>query len=400
MLLVKLRESVLKYHSLPIPGKIAIDVFKPTTSQFNLSLAYSPGVSMAVEEIKKNEENVYKYTSKGNLIAIITNGTAVLGMGNVGVLASKPVMEGKVALFKLFSNIDSFNIEINESCVNKFVDTVLSISSTFSGINLEDIKAPECFKIEEKLSKYLNIPVFHDDQHGTAVVVAAGLLNALYIQDKIIDNIKLVCFGAGAAGIATMNLLLKLGLKKENIYMIDSKGLIHTGRKDLNIYKIKFARDCFNTIVNTVKGSDIFLGLSSGNIFTPKMLRSMSLKPIVFALSNPIPEIHPDIVNSIRNDAIIATGRSDFYNQVNNLLCFPYIFRGALDVRAKKINSDMLIAAVHAIKELARKPVPKSIIKAYNMIDLEFGKKYILPLPIDYRLIQFVSKSVSCAAIK
>ncbi|HFL8824103.1 MAG TPA: malic enzyme-like NAD(P)-binding protein [Candidatus Azoamicus sp. OHIO1] len=402
MSLIKLNKSALKYHLLPKPGKIGINVIKPAKTYTDLSLAYTPGVAEPVKEIRSCLDNVYKYTSKGNLVAVITNGSAVLGLGNVGPEASKPVMEGKAVLFKQFSGIDVFDIEINASSPAEFIDTVIRISPTFGGINLEDIKAPECFEIESKLIKALNIPVLHDDQHGTAVVIAAGLLNALYLQDKKINNIKLVCFGAGAAGIATMKLLVKLGLKKNNIYMVDRGGVIHVDRLDINSYKLEFATKTVGlSLYDIVMGSDVFIGVSSESLFTPKMLKSMNSKPIVFALSNPISEIHPDIANSIRKDLIMATGRSDFVNQVNNVLCFPYLFRGALDVRASCINEEMLIASVHAIKDLARKYVPSGVVKFYNCNkDLKFGSSYILPRPVDPRLMKCVSSAVSDAAIR
>lgn len=394
-----LRKKALVYHSLPLPGKISISPTKPAITQEDLSLCYTPGVAEPVKEIANNPSAAYQYTSKGNLIGVITNGTAVLGLGHTGALASKPVMEGKSILFKILAGIDVFDIEVDCEDAQGFIDTVVRIAPTFGGINLEDIKAPECFIIEKALSQLLTIPVFHDDQHGTAIVVAAGLVNALDLQEKKLSEARIVCAGAGAAGIATMNLLIKLGASRENIFIIDRKGVIHSERRDLNEYKRAFAvKTNRRTLADAFQEADVFIGLSGPGIVTPDMIRAMAKKPIVFALSNPIPEVTPAEVKSVRTDAIIATGRSDYPNQVNNALCFPYIFRGALDVRATEINQAMQIAAVHAIKELAREPVPDEILKAYNLNQLAFGPDYILPKLIDKRLKTKVSQAVAEAA--
>lgn len=394
-----LRKKALDYHSLPLPGKISITPTKPAITQEDLSLCYTPGVAEPVMEIVNNPLAAYQYTSKGNLVGIITNGTAVLGLGHTGALASKPVMEGKSILFKILSGIDVFDIEVDCEEVQGFIDTVVRIAPTFGGINLEDIKAPECFVIEKALSQQLNIPVFHDDQHGTAIVVAAGLLNALELQGKNLGDVRIVCAGAGAAGIATMNLLIKLGASPENLFLIDRKGVIHSERRDLNEYKQAFAiKTDKRTLLDAFHDADVFIGVSGPDIVTPDMIKAMAERPIVFALSNPIPEVTPSQVKGIRSDAVIATGRSDYPNQVNNALCFPYIFRGALDVRATSINQAMQIAAVHAIKDLAREPVPADILQAYNLNQLAFGFDYILPKLIDKRLRKTVSDAVAEAA--
>lgn len=382
-----LREAALHYHSYPTPGKIGIISTKPTATQEDLSLCYTPGVAEPVKEIANNPENAYRYTSKGNLVGVITNGTAVLGLGNMGALASKPVMEGKAILFKQFADIDVFDIEINCDDPQAFVDTVERIAPTFGGINLEDIKAPECFFIEKELRARLSIPVFHDDQHGTAIVVAAGLLNALELQGKKLSEVKIVCAGAGAAGIASMQLLIKLGATHENLLMIDREGVIHHERENLNAYKQVFAiKTKRRTLADAMKDADVFIGVSGPNLLTIEMLKSMAKNPIIFALSNPVPEIMPNVALAARDDLIMATGRSDFPNQVNNALCFPYIFRGALDARATSINEEMVFAAVHSIKDLARE-MPN------------FGVDYLLPKLGDPRLKERVSKSVAEAAI-
>ncbi len=392
----KLHNSALEYHKLPHPGKISVIPTKKLLTQDDLSLCYTPGVAVPVMEIFKNPEAAYDYTSKSNLVGVITNGTAVLGLGNVGALASKPVMEGKSNLFKIFADINAFDIEVDCTDVEKFIETVKNIAPTFGGINLEDIKAPECFYIEEHLKSALDIPVMHDDQHGTAIVVAAGLLNALHLQDKKLEEAKIVCAGAGAAGIATMNLLLQLGAKLKNLFIVDSQGVIHTERKDLNKYKMALANKTNErTLKDAMHGADVFIGVSGPGVVTKDMIESMASKPTVFALSNPTPEINPHEVKAVRSDAVIATGRSDYPNQVNNALCFPYIFKGALDVRATCINSAMQMAAVHAIKDLARKSVPEDVLKAYKLQDLEFGFNYILPKITDKRLKDYVSKAVS-----
>ena len=395
-----INQEALAYHSAIPAGKIGIAITKSANSQRDLSLAYSPGVAAPVRLIAKNPEDAYKYTNKGNLVAVISNGTAVLGLGNVGALAGKPVMEGKALLFKRFANIDSIDIEIDAIEPKDIIDTVARISPSFGGINLEDIKAPECFEIETSLIEKLDIPVFHDDQHGTAIVVAAGLLNALELQNKHIDQIKLICVGAGAAGIATINLLVSIGLKKENICLVDSVGVIHTERKDLNKYKQDFAINTTKrSLEDAIIGADVFIGVSQANLLTTDMLKSMAKDPIVFAMANPDPEIHPRIALSVRKDLIIATGRSDLPNQINNTLCFPYIFRAALDVRARTINTEMKIAAVNAIKDLAKEPVIPEVLKAYNLEHIEFGHDYLVPKPLDPRLMERVPKAVAEAAI-
>jgi len=390
-----MRKQALDYHMLPSPGKISVVPTKKVSNQNDLSLCYTPGVAVPVMEIAKNSDLAYDYTSKSNLIGIITNGTAVLGLGNVGALASKPVMEGKSNLFKVFADVDSFDIEVNCDDVDDFIGTVTNISPTFGGINLEDIKAPECFYIEEQLKSSLNIPVMHDDQHGTAIVVAAGLLNALHLQNKTLDSSKIVCVGAGAAGIATMSLLIKLGARQDNLFLVDSKGVIHTKRHDLNKYKMALANTTHvRTLQEAIDGADVFIGVSGPGVVDKAMIKSMAEKPTIFALSNPTPEISPEEIKSVRSDAVIATGRSDYPNQVNNALCFPYIFRGALDARATCINYEMQMAAVHAIKDLARQDVPLEILQAYELEKLEFGFDYILPKLLDKRLKESVSKAV------
>lgn len=393
-------QEALDYHSAYPAGKLRISLSKPANSQKDLSLAYSPGVASPVRKIAENPENAYKYTNKGNLVAIISNGTAVLGLGNVGALAGKPVMEGKAMLFKRFANIDGFDIGVDALDPKELIDTVSRIALNFGGINLEDIRAPECFEVETALVKKLDIPVFHDDQHGTAIVVAAGLLNALELQGKTLDQIKLTCVGAGAAGIATINLLVNMGLKKENICLVDTLGVIHTERQDLNKYKQEFAiKTSKRSLSDAVHGADVFIGVSQANLLTPDMLKTMAKNPIVFAMANPDPEIHPKVALATRNDLIIATGRSDLPNQVNNTLCFPYIFRAALDVRASKINIEMKIAAVNAIKDLAKQPVIPEVLSAYKLEHLEFGREYLVPKPLDPRLLELVPAAIAKAAI-
>lgn len=395
-------EEALKYHREPTPGKLATAITKPTESQCDLSLAYTPGVAQPVTAIAQDPEKAYDYTGKGNLVAVITNGTAVLGLGDVGALASKPVMEGKGVLFKRFANIDVFDIEIDCADPYDLVETIVRISPTFGGINLEDIKAPECFIVESELKKRLNIPVFHDDQHGTAIIVAAGLINALVLQQKKLADVKIVCLGAGAAGIASMNLLLHLGAQANNIYMVDRNGIIHSERNDLNEYKQPFAlKTEKRTLADAMQDADVFIGVSGANLVTAEMIATMAEKPIIFALSNPDPEVSPEVAHSVRQDLIMATGRSDYPNQVNNVLGFPYIFRGALDVRAHTINIEMQIAAVHAISELAYEEVPAEVLAAYpQQTHLAFGPDYILPKPMDYRLKTRVSAAVAKAAIE
>jgi malate dehydrogenase (oxaloacetate-decarboxylating)(NADP+) len=395
----KFLEEALEYHALPTPGKIATRVTKPTRTQHDLSLAYSPGVAEPVRRISQDPEAAYSYTSKGNLVAVITDGSAVLGLGDVGALAGKPVMEGKGVLFKTFADIDVFDIEVEAESHDAFIDTVTRIAGGFGGINLEDIAAPHCFRIERELRERLDIPVFHDDQHGTAVIAAAGLINALRLTGKRIEDMHAVCLGAGAAGIATLQLLVKLGARRENLLMVDRKGVVHTGRTDLSEFKQEFAADTdLRTLTEACAGADVFIGVSGPDLFTADMLRSMADNPIVFALANPDPEILPELAHKTRSDVIVATGRSDYPNQVNNVLGFPYIFRGALDVRARTINDDMLIAAVHALAELAHEPVPQSVLDAYELDALEFGPEYIIPNPFDPRLIDILPPAIAEAA--
>jgi malic enzyme len=396
-----LKERALHYHEFPKPGKLSVQVSKSTQSQEDLSLAYTPGVAEPVLAIAENPLDCYRYTTKGNLIAVMTNGTAVLGLGDVGPLASKPVMEGKAVLFKQFADIDVFDIEMDASDPQDFIATAKRIAPTFGGINLEDIKAPECFEIERALIEQLDIPVFHDDQHGTAIVVAAGLLNALELQGKTLADAKIVCIGAGAAGIASMRLLVALGADKKNMLLLDTKGVIHTGRDDLNDYKFAFARNTERrTLEDALCGADVFIGVARPDLLNAEHLKLMAPKPIIFALSNPKPEIYPDAAKKARPDVIIATGRSDFPNQVNNVLCFPYIFRGALDVRAKCINQAMQIAAVDAIRQLVHEEVPESVKASHPNVDSwTFGPEYILPKPTDPRLVQRVPRAVAEAAI-
>lgn len=395
-----LREAALQYHAEPTPGKIALKISKPTENQRDLSLAYTPGVAEPVKAIAEDPENAYRYTSKGNLVAVISDGSAILGLGNLGALASKPVMEGKGVLFKRFANVDVFDIEVSTQDVEEFITVVKNIAVTFGGINLEDISAPRCFEIEKRLQAMLDIPVFHDDQHGTAVIIAAGLINALELQGKAIDKVKIVCLGAGAAGIASMNMLTALGAKKENLFMVDSKGIVHTDRTDLNEYKAAYAQTTpLRTLEDACRGADVFIGLSGPNLLTVEALKSMADKPIVFALSNPNPEIARDLALSTRDDLIMATGRSDYPNQINNVLGFPFLFRGALDVRAKCINTEMLVATVHGLAQLAREPVPEEVLKAYNLDKLEFSKDYIIPKPLDPRLPQRIPAIISKAAV-
>lgn len=395
-----LKKEALDYHEFPNPGKIAIRATKPCTTQEELSLAYTPGVAEPVREIEADTNAAYRFTSKGNLVAVITDGTAVLGLGNVGALAGKPVMEGKGVLFKRFADIDVFDIEVDADNTTDFIDTVARIASGFGGINLEDIAAPRCFEIEQVLIERLDIPVFHDDQHGTAIIICAGLLNALELKGKPLTEAHIVCLGAGAAGIASMRLLQKLGAKADNIFMIDRQGVIHSGRKDLNRYKQEFALETDRrTLADAMRGADVFIGVSGPDLVSEDMLASMSSQPIVFALSNPDPEISPSLAHKVRKDIIMATGRSDYPNQVNNVLGFPFIFRGALDVRARAINSEMQIAAVEGLRALAREAVLPEVLQAYHLDHLEFGPDYIIPKPFDPRLMDFVPPAVAQAAI-
>jgi len=396
-----LKEAALEYHAYPRPGKISINVTKACTTQRELALAYTPGVAEPVRVIAQDPEAAYRYTAKGNLVAVITDGSAVLGLGNVGALAGKPVMEGKGVLFKRFADIDVFDIEVNAESPQAFIDTVVRIAPTFGGINLEDIAAPHCFEIEKTLSERLDIPVFHDDQWGTAIITAAAMLNALELQGKKLEDARIVCLGAGAAGIACMRLLVTLGGRKEHIYMIDRKGVIHAGRTDLNEYKVEFALTTDKrTLADAMQDADVFVGVSGPDLVTPEMLASMAPKPVVFALSNPDPEIRPEVARAVRSDLIMATGRSDYPNQVNNVLGFPYIFRGALDVRARRINEAMQVAAVHALSALAKEPVPQEVLDAYLIDRLEFGPEYIIPKPLDPRLIHTVPAAVARAAVE
>ncbi len=394
------KQDALDYHALPHPGKIAIALSTPAETQRDLSLAYSPGVADPVLEIHKDPELAYQYTIKGNLVAVISNGTAILGLGNLGALASKPVMEGKCLLFKRFANIDSIDIEVTTEDVDEFVSTVANIACSFGGINLEDIKSPECFEIERRLIEACDIPVFHDDQHGTAIVTTAGVLNAVKIQHKKLDDAHIVCMGAGASAISCMRLLIQCGANPQNIAMIDSRGVIYEGRDNIGQYKQEFAiPTALRTLEDACKDADIFIGLSgqSGG-FTPKMLASMAPNPSIFACSNPSPEMSPEDAHAVRKDLIIATGRSDYPNQVNNVLGFPFIFRGALDVHASCINEEMKLAAVHALKELARQPVGDDVLARCNEDRLTFGPEYIIPKPFDPRLLSTVAGAVARAA--
>ncbi|KJH75649.1 MULTISPECIES: malic enzyme-like NAD(P)-binding protein [unclassified Pseudomonas] len=394
------KKAALDYHEFPIPGKISIALTKPADTAAQLALAYSPGVAEPVREIAKNPENAYRFTGKGNLVAVITNGTAILGLGNLGPLASKPVMEGKALLFKRFAGIDSIDIEVNAESSQAFIETVVRIADTFGGINLEDIKAPECFEIEEALIEQCSIPVFHDDQHGTAIVTAAGMLNALEIQGKTLGNARIVCLGAGAAATACMRLLLSLGAQKSNLYMVDRVGVIHSAREGLNQYKAQFVNDGGpRTLMEAMTGADVFVGLSGANLLPAEALAAMAPNPIVFACSNPDPEISYELAMATRDDLIMATGRSDYPNQVNNVLGFPFIFRGTLDVRATRINEAMKIAAVEALRQLAKEPTPVQVLQAFNVDKLEFGRDYILPKALDARLLGAIAGAVAKAAI-
>ncbi|MCK9208732.1 MAG: NADP-dependent malic enzyme [Salinivirgaceae bacterium] len=395
------KEEALRYHEQGKPGKIEVIPTKPYSTQYDLSLAYTPGVAEPCLEIEKNQEDAYRYTSKGNLVAVISNGTAVLGLGDIGALAGKPVMEGKGLLFKVFADVDVFDIEVNEKDPKKFIEIVKGIAPTFGGINLEDIKSPECFEIEQTLIKELNIPVMHDDQHGTAIISGAGLLNALELADKKIGDVKVVVNGAGAAGIMCARYYVSLGVNLKNVWMLDSKGLLATKRTDLNEEKKQFSQNSdLITLEEVIAGADVFLGLSKGNIMSKKMVQSMANDPIVFAMANPTPEISYEDAMDARKDIIMATGRSDYPNQINNVLGFPYIFRGALDVRATVINEEMKKAATYALAELAKKEVPEKVNAAYNSKNLTFGRDYIIPKPLDPRLITEVAPAVARAAME
>ncbi|BDU56848.1 MULTISPECIES: NADP-dependent malic enzyme [unclassified Limnohabitans] len=396
----ELRRAALEYHEFPTPGKVAIHATKQLVNQHDLALAYSPGVAAPCEEIVKDPNNAFKYTSRGNLVAVITNGTAVLGLGDIGPLASKPVMEGKGVLFKKFAGIDVFDLEIDEKNLDKLVDIIASLEPTFGGINLEDIKAPDCFYVERKLRERMKIPVFHDDQHGTAITVGAAILNGLKVAGKDIKNVKLVTSGAGAAALACLGLLLKMGMPRKNIYVTDLAGVVYEGRTELmDEDKIQYAQKTdARTLSDIIEGADVFLGLSAGGVLKPEMVKKMAAKPIIMALANPNPEITPEEVKAVRDDAIIATGRSDYHNQVNNVLCFPYIFRGALDAGASTITDEMEIAAVYAIAELAQAEQSEVVAAAYAGETLAFGPEYLIPKPFDPRLMMKIAPAVAKAA--
>jgi malate dehydrogenase (oxaloacetate-decarboxylating)(NADP+) len=392
----KIKEA-LDYHEFPIPGKLSVNSTKPCETADELALAYTPGVAEPVLAIAKDPSNAYRYTNKGNLVAVITDGSAVLGLGNVGALAGKPVMEGKGVLFKRFADIDVYDIEVDCSDPDEFIQTVVNIAPTFGGINLEDIAAPHCFYIESELKKRLDIPVFHDDQHGTAVIVAAGLINALEIQKKNLSEVNIVFLGAGAAGCSCARLLKLMGAK--NILLVDRKGVLNKKRHNLNKYNQDLAveSEC-NTLEEAMNNSDVFIGVSGANLLSPNLVSAMNQNPIIFALANPDPEILPDKAHSIRDDIVMATGRSDFPNQVNNVLGFPFLFRGALDAKAKEITNEMLVAAAKALADLAKEEVPQSVLDAYEMQSMSFGKEYFIPKPFDPRLIDWVAKAVREAA--
>ena len=397
---IDLKQAALAYHAEPVPGKISIELTKPAETPLDLSLAYSPGVAEPCREIAGDRAQAYRYTGKGNLVAVISNGTAVLGLGNLGALASKPVMEGKALLFKRFAGINSIDIEVDTEDAEEFISTVANIADTFGGINLEDIKAPECFEIESTLIEQCSIPIFHDDQHGTAIVTAAGLLNALEVQGKRLEDAIITCLGAGAAAIACMRLLVSVGARRENIFMLDRRGVIYAGREGVNAYKQEFANHTDKrSLTDAITGADVFIGLSGANLLSADMLLSMADRPVVFACSNPDPEIKPELALATRNDLIIATGRSDYPNQVNNVLGFPFIFRGALDVRASRINEEMKIAAVRALCELAREEVPAQVLAACDLDELTFGPDYIIPKPVDSRLLAAIAPAVARAAV-
>ena len=395
-----LRTAALEYHATAPAGKIGITATKPCDTQDDLALAYTPGVAEPVRAIAANPEDSYLYTAKGNLVAVVSNGTAVLGLGNVGPLASKPVLEGKAVLFKRFAGIDVFDLEIDARTPEAFIETVAAVAPTFGGINIEDVAAPECFAIEQALTERLSIPVFHDDQHGTAVIVCAGLINALELQGKKLRDARIVCLGAGAAGLTSMRLLITMGATLENITLVDSQGVVHHERQDLNSYKRQFAhRTDRRTLREAMAGADVFVGVAAANLVDAAMVKSMAPRPIVFALANPVPEILPSVAHEARTDLLMATGRSDFPNQVNNVLGFPFIFRGALDVRARRVNEAMQIGAVHALSALARLPVPDAVLRAYRLKALSFGPDYFIPKPLDPRLMAWVPPAVAQAAV-
>ena len=395
------KEAALRYHEEGRPGKIEIVPTKPYRTETDLSLAYSPGVAEPCLEIQKNPHDAYRYTNKGNLVAVISNGTAVLGLGDIGAMAGKPVMEGKSLLFKIYAGVDAFDIEVGEKDPDKFIEAVKAIAPTFGGINLEDIKAPECFEIERRLKEELDIPVMHDDQHGTAIISAAGLINALEVAGKDIAEVKIVVNGAGAAAISCTRLYCSLGARKENIVMLDSKGVITTDRPNLTEQKREFAteRRDVHTLAEAVVGADVFVGLSKGNVLTADMVRTMAAQPIIFALANPVPEISYEEAKAARPDVLMSTGRTDYPNQINNVLAFPGIFRGALDARASDINDAMKIAAAEALAALAKEPVPAEVCSAYNVDSLEYGFDYIIPKPLDPRILTCITPAVAKAAM-
>ena len=394
------REAALAYHAASPAGKIAIQPTKPCDTQGDLALAYTPGVAEPVRAIAASPEDAYRYTAKGNLVAVVSDGTAVLGLGNVGPLASKPVLEGKAVLFKRFADIDVFDLEIKAPSAEQFIEVVAALEPTFGGINLEDIAAPACFAIEKALSERLSIPVFHDDQHGTAVIVCAGLLNALELQGKSLKTARIVCLGAGAAGLTSLRLLMSLGAAVENMILVDSRGVVHSERTDLNNYKQPFAHTTpLRTLAEAMNDADVFIGVAAADLVDAPMIRAMAPRPVVFALANPVPEILPEVAHAARGDLVMATGRSDYPNQVNNVLGFPFIFRGALDVRARQINQAMQLGAVHALSALAKQPIPREVLRAYGLDHLEFGPDYFIPKPLDARLREWVPAAVAAAAI-
>jgi malate dehydrogenase (oxaloacetate-decarboxylating)(NADP+) len=395
------KQQALDYHANPFPGKTGTALTKPCETQQELSLAYTPGVAAPVREIARDPELAYRYTNKGNLVAVVTDGSAVLGLGNVGPLAGKPVMEGKCVLFKRFAGLDAIDLEVAAPSPETFVETIVNLAPSFGGINLEDIASPHCFYIERALQSRLDIPVFHDDQHGTAIIIAAGLLNALSLQGKSLNQARIVCLGAGAAALASLRLLQTMGASIANIRVVDRKGVLHEGRDDLNEFKRAYAGPFSErTLADAMIGSDVMLGVSGPDLVNEDMIRSMAPKPVVFALSNPDPEIHPELAKAVRDDLIMATGRSDYPNQVNNVLGFPYIFRGALDVRASCINSAMMVAAAKALAGLAHEAVPQSVLSVYKRSAMQFGSDYIIPTPFDPRLKDYVASAVAKAAVE
>ena len=396
----KAREAALAYHAASPAGKIAVQPTKPCDTQGDLALAYTPGVAEPVRAIEANPEDAYRYTAKGNLVAVVSDGTAVLGLGNVGPLAAKPVLEGKAVLFKRFADIDVFDLEVKATSPEQFIEIVAALEPTFGGINLEDIAAPACFVIEKALRERLSIPVFHDDQHGTAVIVCAGLLNALDLQGKSLKTARIVCLGAGAAGLTSLHLLISLGAAVENMILVDSRGVVHSERTDLNSYKRVFAHTTpLRTLAEAMDGADVFIGVAAADLVDTQMVRAMAPRPVVFALANPVPEILPEVAHGARSDLIMATGRSDYPNQVNNVLGFPFIFRGALDVRARQINQAMKLGAVRALSALAKLPIPREVLEAYGLDHLEFGPDYFIPKPLDARLRACVPAAVAAAAV-